>query len=272
MLLAAEIIPVISLVMQTEYEKSAPYKKYGALLWQHLYLERKDIMAKKTNIITVTGVMIALGTILSFVKIFEWPFGGSITLASMVPVLIIGYKYGPRWGVFSAFMFSVLQALLGATTTQAFAGMYDPENAKMSIIKIVAMALLDYIVAFTVLGFSGVFKDAIKSDTLAISLGSVFAILLRYVAHFVSGFLLWGSYAKSFFVSLTDQFTEGGKMDAFATAISNSIIGHHEGQYLAEIYSFIYNGFYMIPELIISVIVIIALMAIPPINRFVTRD
>ena len=227
---------------------------------------------KKTNVLTVTGVMIALGTILSFVKIFEWPFGGSITLASMVPLIIVGYKYGPRWGVFSGFVFSILQAALGATTTQAFAGMYDSADVKGSVLKIVLMAFLDYIVAFTVLGFSGIFRDKINNDTVAITLGTVFVVILRYAAHFVSGFVLWGSYAKEFFVGLTTQFAEGGKMDTFATAISNSILGHHEGKYLAELYSFVYNGFYMFPELFISVIAVIALMAIPPINRFVSRD
>ncbi len=227
---------------------------------------------KKTNILTVTGVLIALGTILSFIKIFEWPFGGSITLASMVPIIIVGYKYGPRWGVFSAFMFSILQAVLGAATTQAFAGMYDAENVKGSVLKIVIMAALDYVVAFTVLGFSGIFRDRINNDTVAISLGATFAIILRYAAHFVSGFLLWGDYAKEFFVGLKDTFADGSKMDAFATTITNGVIGHHEGQYLAEIYSFVYNGFYMIPELIITIIVLVVIMSIPPINRAVTKD
>ena len=227
---------------------------------------------RKTNILTITGVLLALGLILSFIKIFEWPFGGSITLASMVPVIILGYKYGPRWGVFAAFMFSILQAVLGTTTTQAFAGMYDPSNVNGSIGKIVLMAALDYIVAFTVLGFSGLFRDKINNDTVAITLGAVFVMILRYAAHFVSGFLLWGDYAKEFFVGLTDTFTEGSKMDAFATTITNSVIGHHEGQYLAEIYSFVYNGFYMIPEIIITVIVLVVLMSIPPINRSIVKE
>ncbi len=227
---------------------------------------------KRTNILTITGVLIALGTILSFVKIFEWPFGGSITLASMVPLIIVGYKYGPRWGLFSGFAFSILQAVLGATTTQAFAGMYDAENVKGSIFRIFIMAFLDYIVAFTVLGLSGVFRDRIKNDTVAISLGGAFVVILRFAAHFVSGFLLWGEYAKDFFEGLKDTFADGGKMDAFATAITNSVLGHHEGQYLAEIYSFVYNGFYMIPELIITVIVLVVLMSIPPINRSIVKD
>ena len=227
---------------------------------------------KKTNVLTVTGVLLALAVILSLIKIFQWPFGGEITLASMVPVVIIGYKYGSRWGVFAAFIYSILEAVLGATTTQAFAGMYDSSDVKTSVLKIVLMAFLDYIVAYTVLGFSGIFKDRINSDTVAIALGGAFAVILRYAAHFVSGFLLWGSYAKEFFVGLTDTFTEGGKMDAFATAISNGILGHHNGKYLAELYSFVYNGFYMIPELIITVVVVVALMAIPPINRFVSED
>ena len=227
---------------------------------------------KKTNVLTTTGVLIALGIILSFIKIFEWPFGGSITLASMVPVIIVGFKYGPRWGIFSAFVFSILQAVLGATTTQAFAGMYDSSNIKGSVGKIIIMAFLDYIVAYTVLGLSGVFRDKIRANTFAITLGGAFVVILRFAAHFVSGFLLWGDYAKDFFVSLKDTFTEGGKLDTMLTSLSDNILAHHSGQYLAEIYSFVYNGFYMIPELIITVVVLFALMTIKPINRAITDN
>ncbi|MBR3148747.1 MAG: energy-coupled thiamine transporter ThiT [Eubacterium sp.] len=227
---------------------------------------------KKTNVLTITGAMLALGVILSFIKIFEWPFGGSITLASMVPIVIIGFKYGPRWGVFSAFMYSILQAVLGATTTQAFAGMYDPDNVNASMMKIALMAFLDYITAFTVLGLSGVFRDRIKSNTIAFTVGTGFAVLLRFAAHFVSGFVLWGDYAESFFDTLKDTFTEGGRFDAAMTALSDSIITHHSGQYLAEIYSFIYNGFYMIPEFFMTVIIVFVIMEIRPINKLITDN
>ncbi len=227
---------------------------------------------KKTNMLTTTGVLLALGTILSFVKIFEWPFGGSITLASMVPVIIVGFKYGTRWGVFSAFMFSILQAVLGATTTQAFAGMYDSGDVKGSVMKIVIMAALDYIVAFTVLGFSGVFRDRIRANTVSLALGGGFVVILRFAAHFVSGFLLWGDYAKGFFEGLGDYFADGGRMDTMLTSLSENILAHHSGQYLAEIYSFVYNGFYMIPELFITVIVLVILMSIKPINKAITDN
>lgn len=153
-------------------------------------------MNSKTKRLTTTGVFIALGTILSMIKVFDLPYGGSITLFGMVPIIIIGYKYGVKWGLFSGFIYSILQGVLGATTSQAFAGMYDPEAAAKSVFNIVLMAFIDYIVAFTVLGMSGMFKKKIKNDTVAIGLGTAVVVLLRLVAHFLSGWILWGSYAE----------------------------------------------------------------------------
>lgn len=49
---------------------------------------------RKTRMITESAIMIALSMVLSMVKIFELPQGGSITAASMVPLLIISFRYG----------------------------------------------------------------------------------------------------------------------------------------------------------------------------------
>ena len=80
-------------------------------------------MNKNTKKIVTCGVLIALATVLSFIKVYELPYGGSITLFSMVPIVVLGYKYGVKWGVFSGVIYSVLQAILGATQSNAFAGL-----------------------------------------------------------------------------------------------------------------------------------------------------
>lgn len=68
---------------------------------------------EKTKKIAICAVMIALGTALSFVKLYDSPLGGSVTLFSMAPILFLGFKYGPSWGFGSAFVFSILQLLFG---------------------------------------------------------------------------------------------------------------------------------------------------------------
>ncbi|MBQ7202556.1 MAG: energy-coupled thiamine transporter ThiT [Eubacterium sp.] len=217
-------------------------------------------MNSKTKRLTTTGVLIALGVILSFLKVFEWPFGGSITLASMVPMVIIGYKYGVKWGLFSGFISSILQAILGATTTQAFAGMYDPENAAVSVVKIAVMAFLDYIVAFSVIGLSGMFRGKFKNDTISIVSGATCVVLLRLLTHFASGWILWGSYAEWF-------FTEGINNN-FGEKVMNTF----SGQALSAVYSLIYNSAYMLPELVITVFVVTVLMTVKPIRKLIVKE
>lgn len=217
-------------------------------------------MNSKTKKMVTTGVLIALGTILSMIKVFELPYGGSITLFGMVPILILGYKYGLKWGAVSGLIYSVLQAVLGATASQAFAGMYDPENAAKSVLNIVLMAVLDYFVAFTVLGLAGMFKGKIKNDVGAITVGSVVAVLLRLVAHFLSGWILWGSYAEWFF---TDVMNNG---------FGQSVLQNLSGQPLAIVYSLVYNSSYMLPELAVTIVGILALMAVKPLRKLITDE
>lgn len=217
-------------------------------------------MNNKTKRLTTTGVLIALATVLSIITVYKLPYGGSITAASMVPIVILGYMYGIKWGLFSGFVYAIIQAILGATASQAFAGMYDSEHVAASILKIVAMALLDYIVAFSVLGLSGMFKGKIKNDTAAITLGSSAAVFLRFLAHFASGWILWGSYAEWFF---TEQMNNN---------FGKSILANFSGQGLAAIYSLVYNGSYMLPELIITVAAVLILISVKPIRNQVINQ
>ena len=212
---------------------------------------------RKTNRLTTTALLIALATVLSFIKPFELPYGGSITLASMVPVIIIGYKYGNDWGMFSGGIYGILQAVLGATVSQAFAGLYDPANQMKSIGKIALMAFLDYFLAFMVLGLGGMFRDKMNSDTGAILLGGAGAVFLRWLCHFASGTILWGSYAKWYFTDVI-----GGDFGA-------KIIREYSGTSLAALYSFFYNSSYMLPEMIITVVVLAMLISIRPTRRYI---
>ncbi len=205
-----------------------------------------NVKSKTLRLVT-SGVLIGLATVLSMIKIFSWPFGGSVTLFSMVPILVLAYMYGVKWGLLGCTVYGVLQMVLGATMSQAFAGMTGWS--------IIAMALLDYIVAYAVIGFAGMFKNKIKNHTAAFSLGAVVAILFRLLCHFLSGWILWGSYAEWFFG------------EAFVNSFSGFVMSNFSGQALAALYSIVYNSLYMIPELIISVIGILALMAVKPLRE-----
>lgn len=131
--------------------------------------------------LTECSIMIALGTVLSIVKLFEMPYGGSITLASMLPVVIIAYRHGMKYGIGTALVTSLIQMLLGMKNFSYFT---TPES-------FIVLALFDYVIAFTVFGIAGVFKGKIKRQSTALAMGAALASLLRYVCHVISGATVW---------------------------------------------------------------------------------
>lgn len=193
----------------------------------------------KSRKIVISAMLIALATVLSLLQPFQLPFGGGITIASMMPVVILSYMFGVRWGLFSAFVYSILQIALGIRTVSAF---FMPGDEAMALGNAICVCLLDYIVAYTVLGFGGIFKGKFKNDSLSLVIGSVFATTLRYVTHIVSGAIFFGAWAEWFFTQ--DGFYSVGAliMDTFS------------GVGLSVMYSIFYNGLYMIPEIIITAV------------------
>ncbi|KXZ40123.1 thiamine transporter [Alkalithermobacter thermoalcaliphilus JW-YL-7 = DSM 7308] len=155
-----------------------------------------------TKMLVEAGVMIALAQILSYIKIFEAPYGGSVTAASMVPIIVYSIRWGIKPGLLVGVVYGILQFILGP-------------KYSYHILSI----LFDYIVAFGVLGLSGLLRKSTKGMFLGVFLG----IFLRFISHVISGAIVWGIYAP-----------EGTN---------------------PWIYSIIYNGSYLLPELIISYIV-----------------
>ena len=88
---------------------------------------------------TECAIMIALATILSLIKVFEMPWGGSITAASMLPLVIIGYRHGIKWGVLSSVIYSLIQMILGGGTISAA---FLPGDDQMKWYLAVIMVLL----------------------------------------------------------------------------------------------------------------------------------
>ena len=193
----------------------------------------------RTKKLVVSAMLIAVAAVLSIFQPFQLPFGGGITIASMMPIVLIAYCYGTRWGLLSALIFSLVQLLLGMKTVTAF---FLPGDSQMLVWQALCVCLLDYIAAYTVLGFGGIFKGKIKNDAAAICVGSVFALFLRYIVHIISGAIFFGAWAEWF-------FTQEGFYP-----IGAKIMAHCSGGMLALIYSIFYNGTYMIPEIIITAI------------------
>ncbi len=178
-------------------------------------LKEKGKTMKKTNVLALTecGVMVALATVLSLIQLGSFPTGGSITLASMLPIVIIAYRHGTFWGLGAAFTASLAQMLLGLS---AFSYVTTWQS-------ILAVALLDYVVAFAVYGLAGIFRKTFKKQYAAMLTGAVFAGLLRYVCHVISGATVWAG------LSIPDS--------------------------AALLYSLSYNATYMIPDTLILALV-----------------
>ena len=185
---------------------------------------------KQTRIRTLCecAILLALAVALSYVKIIQLPFDGSITLLSMLPLCLISIKHGVVWGLGSAFCYSWFQILQGGV----FAWGLTP-------VMLVGSLLLDYIVAFTVLGLAGVFR---KWGTVGIVGGVAMVCVLRFVVHFLAGVILWANF---------EEFVAFG----------------HEWVGRPVLYSLCYNGIYMLPETVLTVLAAIILFRLPQVKR-----
>ncbi|MBQ4091339.1 MAG: energy-coupled thiamine transporter ThiT [Clostridia bacterium] len=219
-------------------------------------------MNQNVKRLTLSAMMLALATVLAlvcaYIPFLNLPFGGGFTVASMLPIVIVAYMYGVKWGTFTAFCYSLIQIILSLTqgSSGTVMALFLPSSDDfMGYAAAIWIVLIDYLIAYTVLGFGGVFRNRIKSKTAALVLGVVVALSLRYLCHVVSGYIFYGAWAEWFFTQ-----------DGFY-AIGNVIMGTFEGQWLSLIYSVFYNGLFMIPEIIITAIVAVPISQIPAIKK-----
>ncbi len=181
---------------------------------------------RKTQQLTETAIMIALATLLSYITIYSLPMGGSITMFAQVPIVILGYRYGFKWGAGAGLVYGILQMLLQGLGNFAYV-----KGAAAYIVLILA----DYAVAFAVLGIGGaMFRKIVRNQTVSIALGAAAASLMRFICHFISGVTIWGEYA--------------------------------DGWKSVWAYSFAYNGSYMLVEGAITVVGVAALSVVLDFN------
>lgn len=205
----------------------------------------------KTRRLVETALMIALGMILSMIIIFRLPFGGSITLCGMLPLILIACRYGTKWGLFAGFITGILQTFQGAAegTFSAAAlgavdGVYDGGFFQGSLfLAVIGIIVLDYLVAFTVIGFAGVFRDRFAArPAVGVVCGTLFAGVLRYLVHVISGAIFFGIWGEWFFTQ--EGFFSWGEQ----------IVNAFPGKSLYLIYSLIYNAFFLVPEILITAV------------------
>ena len=166
----------------------------------------------RTRILVECAIMIAIATVLSMIKIVDLPYGGSITIASMLPMIIIAYRHGLAWGLGTGLVYGVIQQLTGLSSLSYVTTWQS----------IVAVVLLDYIIAFTVTGFGGVFRKSIPNPGTSLAAGALLVCVLRYICHVISGATVWAGLSIPTSAALA--------------------------------YSLAYNATYMLPEAIVTVI------------------
>lgn len=189
---------------------------------------------QKIKVLVEGAVMIALATVLSNIKIFNLPWGGSITLVSMLPIVIFSIKYGIKKGLAISFAFSLIQ--FGQGIAEGIFGW------GLTPLNLIACIFIDYIFAYTAIGLAGIFR---KKGTFGWIVGTVLALLLRFLCHFTSGVIIWGSFGKLW--------------DGFST--NNTWL-----------YSLLYNGSYMLPEMIFTIIGAVVFFKLPQINKIMPEE
>lgn len=172
-----------------------------------------------TKKMTASAVLIALATalsVLSGILPFRFLQGGSITLGSMVPIILISLMFGTKWGVLSGVVYGFLQMLLD----------FHPAPTP-TFLNMLLVVVLDYMAAFSVLGFAHLFFALAGKRKASIAFSGLCVTVLRYLCHIVSGVFIWGVYRQA-------------------------------GQPVL-LYSVLYNGSYMLPEICITTAVLAAL-------------
>ena len=165
------------------------------------------------------AIMVALAFVLSFVKLYELPNGGSLTPA-MFPILLFAVRWGLGKGLMAGFVFGLLQLMYDSAYAWGWQSM-----------------LLDYLLAFTPLGLAGLFKG----KSWGIFPGTVIGCIGRFIVHYISGVTIYRIYEP----------TEIPGIGVFDDAV---------------LYSIVYNGSYMLPNMLLALAIAIVLYV--PMKRF----
>ena len=166
----------------------------------------------RVKMLTEGAVMIALAEILSFLPLYKMPWGGSIDLA-MLPIILFCVRWGLAPGLIVSFAHAVLQTLFEGGIAIGWQSI-----------------LGDFIIAYTVLGFAGLFKGRFVPATIV-------ACVLRFLVHYVVGATIWAEYMPETFFSMTMT--------------------------TPWVYSALYNAAYMLPDMVVLLVIFVILSKTP---------
>ena len=189
----------------------------------------------KTRMLVEGAVMVALATVLSFLKIVKFPWGGSITVLSMLPIVVFALRHGLAAGLGVSFTYSVIQLGQGILVDGLLGWGLTP-------VALICCILLDYIGAFSVLCISGVFGNKKLSRMVG---GVILAMLLRFLLHYISGVAIFHSFGELWNGFSTDN---------------------------TWLYSLLYNGAYMLPETVFTTAGAVILFRTPQMRRMLTTS
>ena len=182
-------------------------------------------MKTSTKRMVETALLIAVATVLSMLKI-DMPMGGGLTICSMLPIILLSHRYGWKWGLVSSTVYSLLQLVLGL----------DNVSYATSAIMAIGIIFLDYIIAYIVIGLSGLTEKFLGKTRTAVIVGIVITFTLRYLCHVVTGAWIW------------------------------DVLWPNEYGMSSIVYSLAYNGWYMAAEIIITVVV--AVIIYKPLEKY----
>ena len=144
------------------------------------------------------AILMAMAVILNFLKINSfWVLGGSITVVSMLPILLAGYRHGIKWGAMTGIGYAVLQILLDMAQITSWG---------LTPAIFIGTLVLDYLLAYGGLSFAGLFHG--KKNGLWIS--SLVCLTWRYAMHFLSGIILFAEYDQVGFTPFTWSLAYNG--------------------------------------------------------------
>ncbi|MBQ9162047.1 MAG: energy-coupled thiamine transporter ThiT [Clostridia bacterium] len=144
---------------------------------------KNQTTSKKLTILCECGIMLALASVLSLIKVWESPYGGSVTLLSMLPIMLMSLRRGVRVGLATSFAYSILQIGLDLGKLMGYG---------MTVGIWIGCIVFDYLIPYTILGLAGLWRNRGVGGKMC---GVAMVSVIRYISHVISGCVFFGTYA-----------------------------------------------------------------------------
>lgn len=140
-----------------------------------------------TRMVVYISLMLAVTILLQQIRLYHFPQGGSVTLGSMIPLIMLTWRYGAPIGTFAGFIFGLINIIL------------DP------FILHPIQVLFDYPLPSMAAGLAAIFPKNFIASTILVFAG-------KFLCHFISGAVFFASYAPEGTSSIIYSLTVNGAM------------------------------------------------------------